>query len=122
MNKKEVAQTFLKMIAENQVSQAYEKFIATDFRHHNQWFKGDRQSLMTAMQEANHINPNKLLNVKMAIEEADRVITISHVRQNPQDIGVVVAHIFRFENSKVAELWDFGQALNKDSPNENGFF
>jgi len=35
---------------------------------------------------------------------------------------VAVVHIFRFENGKVVELWDLGQQMIKDSPNENGLF
>jgi predicted SnoaL-like aldol condensation-catalyzing enzyme len=35
---------------------------------------------------------------------------------------MAVMHIMRFENDKIAELWDFGQPVPKDMVNENGMF
>jgi predicted SnoaL-like aldol condensation-catalyzing enzyme len=122
MSNRESAVSFLKMVAQRDVRGAYEKFIAPDFIHHNQYFKGDRQSLLEAMEEANRANPNKVLDVKQVFEDGDTVITHSHVRQNPSGIGGAVVHIFRFKNGRVVELWDLGQAIEKDSPNENGMF
>ena len=122
MDKKELAIGFLTMVAENKVREAYDKFIAPDFKHHNQYFKGDRQSLMVAMEEANKKNPNKQIAIKQAFEDGNRVITHSLVKQNADDIGGAVIHIFKFNNGKVVELWDLGQPISKDSPNENGPF
>jgi predicted SnoaL-like aldol condensation-catalyzing enzyme len=122
MTRKESAMAFLKMVADRNIREAYENFIAENFVHHNQHFKGDRQSLMTAMEEAGAKNPNKILDIKKAFEDGDTVITLSHVRQNPDDLGAAVVHIFRFDNDKVVELWDLGQPLTKDSINEYGMF
>jgi predicted SnoaL-like aldol condensation-catalyzing enzyme len=33
-----------------------------------------------------------------------------------------VVHIVRFDGEKIAEMWDVGQAVPADSPNENGMF
>jgi hypothetical protein len=42
----------------------FRRHSADDFLHHDGHFKGDRQSLMKAMEE-NHVqNPNKILTVK----------------------------------------------------------
>lgn len=122
MTKKEMASSFLKMVVDKKVKEAYEKFISAKFIHHNQYFKGNRQSLMVAMEENNKKNPNKSLEIKRLYEDGDTVITLSHVKPNPEDLGVALVHIFRFENEKVVELWDQGQPLIKDSPNENGSF
>ncbi|MFZ1808888.1 MAG: hypothetical protein WAU36_16775 [Cyclobacteriaceae bacterium] len=46
--------------------------------------------------------------------------THSHVVKDDMEIAVV--HIFRFDNVKIIELWDLGQVLDKNSPNENGVF
>lgn len=67
-------------------------------------------------------NPNKVLEVKQAFEDGNTVITHSHVKQSVNDIGAAVVHIFRFEDGHVVELWDLGQQIAKDSPNENGAF
>lgn len=118
----EAATSFLKMVAEQKVSEAYDRFISPSFIHHNQWFKSDRQSLMSGMQEAGKKNPDKKLEIKKIFEDGDTVITFSHVKQKPDDLGVAVIHIFRFEEGKVAELWDLGQPISKDAINELGVF
>lgn len=123
MTKKEIAITFLKMAAMGEVQKAYAQFIAPHFIHHNQYFKGDRRSLMQAMEEASKSTPNKSINIKHVYEDIDTVITHSHVlRQTPDDPGIAVIHIFRFENDRIVELWDLGQPIEKDHPNENGLF
>lgn len=123
MSNKESAVSFLQMAAVGDIKRAYEKFIAADFIHHNQYFKGDRQSLMVAMEEASQSSPNKALNIKNVYEDGNTVITLSEViRKNPTDSAVAVVHIFRFINDKVVELWDLGQVIDPNSPNENGVF
>jgi predicted SnoaL-like aldol condensation-catalyzing enzyme len=122
MNKKEAVTTFFKMIVADQVEQAYEKFVAPGFIHHNQWYKGDRQSLLNGMAENNKVMPNKNFAVKRVFEDGDTVITHSHMIPKPGELGAAVVHIFRFEGDKVVELWDLGMPLIKDSPNENGPF
>jgi predicted SnoaL-like aldol condensation-catalyzing enzyme len=123
MSKKESAVSFLKMAGTGNVQEAFERFIAPDFIHHNLYFKGDRHSLMTAMAEAHKASPNKLIDVKRVIEEGDTVVTHSLVvRQSPSEQDVSVVHIFRFKGDKVVELWDVGMLLDKSSPNEYGAF
>lgn len=56
----------------------------------------------------------------LAVEDGNTVITHSLVTKQNQNIAVV--HIFRFAGDKVVELWDLGQLIEKDSPNENGLF
>ena len=119
---KGIATSFLQMVASGQIREAYEKFVSPDFRHHNAYFKGDRESLMVAMEEAQRTDPMKTLDVKMALADGDRVAVFSHAKQNSQDRGVAVVHIFRFEGNRIVELWDVGQLISEDSPNENGPF
>jgi predicted SnoaL-like aldol condensation-catalyzing enzyme len=44
------------------------------------------------------------------------------VKQNPQDRGAAVMHIFRFDGNQVVEMWDLGQPIPENMPNENGMF
>jgi predicted SnoaL-like aldol condensation-catalyzing enzyme len=67
-------------------------------------------------------NPNKLLEVKHVLEDGNLVAVHSHIRQSPEDLGGAVVHIFRFQDDRIAELWDLGQPIPKDSLNENGMF
>jgi len=46
----------------------------------------------------------------------------SHVVPHPGQAGIAVIHLFRFENGKIAELWDVGQAVEPGSPNSDGAF
>ena len=120
---KEAAQAFLKMAGSGNVQGAYDQYVASSFIHHNQYFRGDRQSLMTAMQEASRTTPNKSIEIKHVYEDGDTVITQSLVtRQEADAPKIAVVHIFRFEQDRVAELWDVGQPISADSPNENGIF
>ncbi len=123
MSNKELAISFLQMAATGNVKDAYEKFISPDFIHHNLYFKGDRQSLMAGMEEASQKMPNKSIEIKRVYEDGDTVITHSLVtRKKIDEQSIAVVHIFRFVNDRVVELWDLGQQIPKDSPNENGAF
>lgn len=125
MNKishREIAVSFLKLAASGKAREAYSKYVSPNFRHHNPFFRGDRESLMLAMGESAAKNPDKKLEIKLTLENKDLVATYSHVQQNPEDIGGAVAHIFRFENDRIVEMWDIGQTVPEDSPNENGMF
>lgn len=120
MTKKQMAVEFLKLAGKGNVKEAYDRFIHPDFIHHNQYFKGDRQSLLTAMEEAHKTHPNKRIDTKHVYEDGNTVITHSHVMKDSAEIAVV--HIFRFQDDKVVELWDLGMLLEPKSPNENGAF
>jgi len=113
---------FLKLAASGEVSEAFSKLVASSFKHHNQFFEGSADSLQAGMQENALANPNKVFEVKRVISEGDFVVIHSHVKQKPSDLGTAVVHIFRFENEKIVELWDLGQAIIENSPNQHGMF
>ena len=119
---KDTAIEFLTLAASGNVSEAYERHVGAEFRHHNPHFRGDAASLREAMQTNAAKNPNKVLEVQRALQDGDEVAVFSHVRQRPDDRGAAVVHIFRFEGSRIAELWDIGQEVPESSVNENGMF
>jgi len=119
---KNIAVSFLKLASGGKVREAFSKLIGNGFRHHNPFYEGSAESLMAGMEENVRQNPNKVLEVKRAISEGNLVVTHSHVQQKPGDLGAAVVHIFRFENSHIVELWDLGQPLVEESPNEYGMF
>ncbi|WP_409250571.1 nuclear transport factor 2 family protein [Bacillus sp. SCS-153A] len=118
--KKTSAESFLQMVASGSVREAFDKYTDKEFVHHNPYFKGDAESIMRAMEENAEQNPDKVFEVLRSIEEGENVAVHSHVKQNPEDIGAVVVHIFRFQEDKIVEMWDVGQIIPEDSPNENG--
>lgn len=119
---KDQAVSFLQLTASGRVEEAYEQYIGPGFRHHNPFFRGDADSLKAAMIENAAVAPNKTLEVKQAIAEGERVAVLSHIKQNPEDVGAAIVHIFRFQHGKIVELWDMGQPVPEKSPNENGMF
>ena len=119
---KDAAVSFLKMASSGNIREAYSKFVGPGFKHHNPFFEGSAESLMNGMEENARQNPNKILEVKHAIAEGALVAVHSHVRQNPDDPGGAVVHIFRFEDDRIVELWDVGQPIPEESPNQYGMF
>lgn len=117
---KEKAVSFLQLVASGEIRKAYEAYVGPDFRHHNPYFRGDAESLMLAMEDSAAKNPDKAFAVKQVIGEGDLVAVHSHVKQNQEDLGGVVVHIFRFQNDRIVELWDVGQPIPENSPNEYG--
>jgi predicted SnoaL-like aldol condensation-catalyzing enzyme len=120
MTKKEIAISFLQLAGNGKVEEAFDKFISADFFHHNQYFQGNREALKKAMEDAHQTSPNKSVEIKYCYADGDTVITHSLVVKQNMDIAVV--HIFRFSGDKIVELWDLGQPIEKNSPNENGLF
>lgn len=119
---KNTAVSFLKLASSGKVQDAYTKFVGAGFRHHNLFFEGSAASLQAGM-EANALqNPDKVLDVKRVIAEGELVAVHSHVQQKPGERGAAVVHIFRFENGRIVELWDLGQPVPEESPNQFGMF
>ncbi len=119
---KNTAVSFLKLAASGKVQEAYSKFVGVEFRHHNPFFEGSAESLKAGM-EANALqNPGKVLEVKRVIADGELVAVHSHVQQKPGESGAAVVHIFRFENGRIVELWDLGQPVPEESPNQFRLF
>lgn len=121
-SRKETAVSFLQMVAAGDVREAFVQFTSGEFLHHNPYFRGDAESIILGMEENAHKNPEKMFEVKHALEEGERIAVHSHVRQHPGDIGAAVVHLFRFEGQRIVEMWDVGQPIPSESPNENGVF
>ena len=120
MTKKETAISFLQLAGTGRVKEAFDRFTTADFFHHNQYFQGTREALKKAMEDAHQTSPNKSIEIKYCYTDDNTVITHSLVTKQNMEIAVI--HIFRFSDDKIVELWDLGQTIEKDSPNENGLF
>ena len=121
-SKKETAEDFLKLSAKGLSREAFALYIGENFKHHNVFFKGDAASLMIAMEENANKFPQKTFEIKRSLQDGDLVAIHSHAILTPNEAGVALMHIFRFENDKIVELWDFGQAVPTEMVNENGMF
>lgn len=122
MIKKEIARSFLKLAGTGNVAEAFTRYVAHEFKHHNQYFKGDRESLMKAMADAHASSPNKSIEVKQIFEDGETIITHSLAHRNDSAAPIAVVHILKFHDNRIVEMWDIGQELMKNSPNDNGAF
>lgn len=122
LSRKDAAVLFLRLAASGKVREAYDEYTSDDLIHHNPFFAGDRQSLMKAMEDNARQFPDKTIDVKHVLEDGDLVAVHARVRMKPGHYGIGLVHIFRFEGGRIAELWDLGQEVPEDSPNENGMF
>jgi len=122
MSIKETALEFLRLCARGDSKEAFRLYVAPGFKHHNAFFKGDADTLWKAMEDAAKEYPNKIFETKRALQDGNLVAVHSHIRQVPDSLGAAVMHIFRFENNSIVEMWDFGQPVPENSPNENGMF
>jgi predicted SnoaL-like aldol condensation-catalyzing enzyme len=77
---------------------------------------------MIAMEENAKINPNKYFEIQRALEDGIFVAVHSRVQLAQGEMEIALIHIFKFEQDKIVELWDFGQPVPHDMLNENGMF
>lgn len=66
--------------------------------------------------------PNQVFEIHHTLEDGGLVAVHSRVRLNPGEAGAAVVHIFRFQGDRIVELWDTGQPVPRDSPNQAGMF
>jgi len=119
---KDAAISFLTLVVAGDIRRAYEQYVGPGFRHHNPYFQGDAESLRKAMEDDENSNPGKRLDIQVALQEGDDVAVHSRLRRATDDPGMAVVHIFRFEQGRIAELWDVVQAVPKEIANGNGMF
>jgi predicted SnoaL-like aldol condensation-catalyzing enzyme len=97
---KQIAQHFLRLASKGEPRKAFSLYVGQGFKHHNIYFKGDAESLMLAMEENAKKAPDKVFEIKHAVEDGDLAVVHSHVRQNLQDLGAAVIHIFALNLAK----------------------
>jgi predicted SnoaL-like aldol condensation-catalyzing enzyme len=119
---KNIAREFLLLCANGNSRDAFKQHTGKGFKHHNAYFKGDGEILMLAMEESARQNPHTVLEIQRILQDGDLVGIHSFVRHTPEESGYAIMHIYRFEENKIMEMWDFGQAVPPDMPNENGMF
>jgi len=118
---RDIAKAFLQGVVTEKVRKVYELYTLPNFKHHNGYYSGDRESLLEGMLQSNTVFPNKKLTIKLAVAEPPFVTLLSHV-QITDNKEVAVVHVYRFEGDKIAEMWDISQEVPENCPNENGMF
>lgn len=119
---KERALDFLQMSVAGDIDNAYDSYINMHGVHHNMYYSAEFASLKRGMKENHTQFPNKRLMVKNVLGDGDMVAVHSNIILKPGEPGMAVVHLFRFEDGKIVEMWDVGQAIPVDSPNRRGAF
>jgi predicted SnoaL-like aldol condensation-catalyzing enzyme len=117
-----IATDFLQKVCDGRVAEAYDQYVAEGFRHHNPWFRGDAAALRDGMAQNAAQFPRKAIRIVRTAEDGAEVVVLSHVHHVPGDRGFGLAHWFRFEGERIAELWDIAQEVPAQVVNENGMF
>lgn len=122
MRKKEIAVAFLQLASSGKPREAFEKYVHPNFKHHNPYFIGDRESLLAGMEESAKKFPNKSLKVVRTLEDGDLVAVHGRVQLAPDMDAVALIHIFRFDGNLIVEEWEAGQPVPAEAQNQNGMF
>src|SRR3989344_4830076 len=120
MTKKEIAISFLQLASSGKVKEAYERYVHTEFIHHNAYYKGDRETLLKGMEENAEKFPHKKYETLRSLEEGNLVTVHGKVMLSSDKIFSVI-HIFRFEDDKIIEEWEANQEkIGRASCRERG--
>jgi len=112
----------LQLVVAGEIDEAYRKHVDPNGKHHNPFFAEGFPALKKAMIE-NHVQfPNKQLLVKHVLSDGDLVAVHSQIVLRPGEPSIATVHLFRFGGDKVVEMWDVGQPVPADSPNQDGAF
>ncbi len=122
MTRRDAAVAFLREVAAGRAREAFAKHVAPGFRHHNPHFPAGADALMRAMADAAKRNPGLQVEVQRTLEDGDLVAVHSRIRMHAGDRDHATVHLFRFEDGRIAELWDIGQDAPDASPNQDGMF
>lgn len=119
---REIAVSFLQLAASGNPRLAFHQYVHPQFSHHNPYFNGDREALLTGMEEGAVQFPNKTFEVVRTLEDGDLVAIHGKVRLNPDTPEIALIHIFRFDGELIIEEWEAAQEVPQASPNQNGMF
>ena len=119
---KAAAVDFLQLVVAGRIDEAYEKYVDMEGKHHNAYFPAGFPALKKAMKENQVQFPLKVFTVKHTLGDNDLVAVHSHTVLRSGELEFAVVHLFRFREAKIVEMWDMGQQVPADLPNQDGMF
>lgn len=122
MNKKIVTQFYEGVFIRHQVKPYSNRYIANQYIQHNQHFPDGKTQFIDYFTQYFKDNPQAKNTIKRVIADGDLVALHVHSTKNDQDLGKAIVDIFRLENGKIVEHWDFIEAVTKKSTNSNTMF
>jgi predicted SnoaL-like aldol condensation-catalyzing enzyme len=118
---KQRAVDFLDLVTHGHIDDAYEKYVDMDGVHHNIFTPAGFGALREGMKEAHAKFPHKQFDMQHVLGDEDFVAVHSYLKLN-EETQMSVVHLFRFKDQRIIEMWDVGQAIPKELPNEDGPF
>jgi predicted SnoaL-like aldol condensation-catalyzing enzyme len=121
-NRKQIAVDFLHLVVAGQIPEAYRKYVDMQGTHHNPFFRAGFPALQEAMAADHTKFPDKRITVRNVLGDGQFVAVHSRLDFGEDERSYATVHIFRFHGDRIVELWDLGQAVPPEAPNEDGMF
>jgi predicted SnoaL-like aldol condensation-catalyzing enzyme len=114
---------FLDMVFnQKKVKEGFDTYVGDKYIQHNPIAADGKEAAVEVLGKALQALPGWTYEIKHAYVDGDYAIIHSHVRMKPEDRGMAVVDIFRFEKGKVVEHWDVVQPIPEKSANDNTKF
>jgi predicted SnoaL-like aldol condensation-catalyzing enzyme len=122
-NNKNIVQSWSELaFNQRKPEEAVAKYLGPHYRQHNPGAADDPEAFIGYVKWFARTYPDFRMESKRIIAEGDYVVLHSHVIREPNDRGMAVVDIFRFENGKIVEHWDVVQEIPEKSANDNTMF
>ena len=121
--KAQKAIAFLDMVFnQKKVKEGFDTYVGDKYIQHNPIAADGKDAAVDVLGKALKAMPGWTYEFKHAYVDGDYAIIHSHVKMKPDDRGMAVVDIFRFEKGKVVEHWDVVQPIPEKSANNNTMF
>jgi predicted SnoaL-like aldol condensation-catalyzing enzyme len=107
---------------QKKVKEGFDKYVGDKYIQHNPIAPDGKEAAVEVLGKALVALPGWTYEFKHAYVDGDIVVLHSHVRMKPEDRGMAVVDIFRFEKGKIVEHWDVLQPIPEKSANDNTMF
>lgn len=120
---KQSAVTFYDQFFNKHDLTAADRFIGDSYTQHNPRVPNGKAAFVGAFQQIFAQNPQRQSRITQAIADGDLVALHVHTTTGPQDRGVAIVDIFRFDaNGKIVEHWDVIQPVPESTASGNSMF
>jgi predicted SnoaL-like aldol condensation-catalyzing enzyme len=107
---------------EGKPEEAVERYQGPMYIQHNPMAADGAEPFIGFVKYLKSEHPESRYEIKRMIAEGDLVVLHAHVTNSPEDRGVAVVDILRFEDGKAVEHWDVIQPIPETAANDNTMF
>ena len=120
---KRAAVTFYEQFFNDHDLSAAERYIAPGYIQHNPQVANGREAFVQTFAGIFAKQPQRRSTIKRVVAEGSYVMLHVHAVAGPEDRGVAVVDIFRFDpEGKIVEHWDVIQPVPEKTASGNGVF